>query len=303
MSNGRLLSIVALYNWDNDIFDEIIPYLPSQVSDPDISITPEPIDPQTLIGNILFACGELSIIYNDPVTLKFYLKVWAKKNAGIWQRLFDSMWYKYDPLFNRVREYQLDRTNSLDRATSDSETESDTYNRSITDDELKNVTGNTRDYTESGNTRTLGTTTTVSESTSDSESGDETNYKQAFNDIGPYWSSDTKTEHTNSITGTKSGTSADTGTITDSGTSEVLGTTGELTTRDYSRVIADTASKTLTRSGTLADEGQLRDIILEKITGQRAYQELIELQRRLAMFSLYDYIIDQFKTEFCILIY
>lgn len=296
MSNSRLLSIVALYNWDNDIFDDIIPYLPTQVSDPEISITPEPLDSEVLIGNILFACGELSIIYNDPKIFKFYLKIWAQKNKDIWQRLFDSMYYKYDPLFSRVREYHLDRTQSLDRATKDDHTESSTYGRSITDDDLVNVTENHSHLQEDAQTRTLNT----QRATTDSQTSTDEAYKQAFNNIGAaYWSPDTKNDSTSS----GSGSQTDTGTIGDSGRSDYSGTDSQLTTRDYSRVIADTAAKTLSKNGTLTDEGKLADIITEKITGQRAYQELIELQRRLAMFSLYDFIIDQFKGEFCLMIY
>jgi hypothetical protein len=94
-----------------------------------------------------------------------------------------------------------------------------------------------------------------------------------------------------------------TGTVTDAGRSEDSGTHNELTTSELTREIADTASKILSKNGSLTDTGKLQDIIYEKITGQRAYQELIDLQRRLAMFNLYDFIIDQFKSEFCIMVY
>lgn len=295
MSNGRLVSIISLYNWDDTLFDDIAQYLPTTVTDPTISITPVPVDLETLIGNIMFACGELSIIYNSPVTLKFYLKLWAKKNAGVWQKLFDTLFYNYDPLFARVREYHLTRSNTLNRTTTDAETENNTYNRTEHDDVLENVTGNDSNLNESTNTRTLNTT----ETTSGSENGTQTNYKQAYNDIGSTWSSDTKTETTDSTSGTR----ADTGTIGDAGRVEDTGQHSELTTADNTKQIADVAAKTLSRNGTLTDAGQLADIITEKITGQRAYQELIDLQRKLAMFNLYDFIIDQFKHEFCVMIY
>lgn len=295
MSNGRFVSIISLYNWDNTLFDDIEQYLPTTVTDPTISIEPVPIDLETLIGNIMFACGELSIIYNSPVTLKFYMKLWAKKNAGVWQRLFDTLYYNYDPLFAKVREYHLTRSNTLNRTTTDSEAEDNTVNTSQNDESMQNVTGNDSNLNESSNTRTLNTT----ETTSSSESGTQTNYKQAYNDIGSTWSSDTKTETTDSISGTR----ADTGTIGDVGRVEDTGQHSELTTAEATKQIAETASRTLSKNGTLTDAGQLADIITEKITGQRAYQELIDLQRKLAMFNLYDFIIDQFKHEFCVMIY
>ena len=295
MSNGRFVSIISLYNWDNTLFDDIEQYLPTTVTDPTISIEPVPIDLETLIGNIMFACGELSIIYNSPVTLKFYMKLWAKKNAGVWQKLFDTLFYNYDPLFARVREYHLTRSNTLNRTTTDSEAEDNTVNTSQNDESMQNVTGNDSNLNESSNTRTLNTT----ETTSSSESGTQTNYKQAYNDIGSTWSSDTKTETSDGISGTR----ADTGTIGDVGRVEDTGQHSELTTAEATKQIAETASRTLSKNGTLTDAGQLADIITEKITGQRAYQELIDLQRKLAMFNLYDFIIDQFKHEFCVMIY
>lgn len=295
MSNGRLISIVSLYNWDNTIFDGIRNYLPSSVTDPDISLTPEPLDFDTLIGNIMFSCGELSIIYNRPETLKLYLELWARKNKLVWQKLFDTLYYNYDPLFARVREYTLNRDNTLSRATSDSEAENNTYNRDIVDSDVDVINRSGANQGTTGNTRTLNTT----ENTNGSESQTETVYKQAYNDIGANWSADSKTEKSGSSTGS----TTDTGTITDAGSSSDEFNNMESERRDYTREIADTAARTLSKNGMLTDTGKLSDIITEKITGQRAYQELIDLQRRLAMFNLYDFIIDQFKAEFCMQIY
>lgn len=296
MGRGKLISIISLYNWDNTIFDGLIEVLPQTVTDPDISITSEPLDGDTLIGNIMFSLGELSIIYNNPETLKFYIGLWAKKNKLIWQKLYDTLYYNYDPLFSKIREYKLSRDNSLERYTRDNENETSQYARDLTDNSQTNVTGNDSNLNENGNTRTYNT----SENTSQQTSGEEINYKQAFNDIGvATWSADTRSTSTEN----SSGSDAMTGTVTDAGRSEDTGAHNELTTSELTREIADTASKILSKNGSLTDTGKLQDIIYEKITGQRAYQELIDLQRRLAMFNLYDFIIDQFKSEFCIMIY
>lgn len=296
MGRGKLISIISLYNWDNTIFDGLIEVLPQTVTDPDISITSEPLDGDTLIGNIMFSLGELSIIYNNPETLKFYIGLWAKKNKLIWQKLYDTLYYNYDPLFAKVREYKLTRDNSLERYTKDNENETSQYARDLTDNSQTNVTGNDSNLNENGNTRTYNT----SENTSQQNSGEEVNYKQAYNDIGAAaWSADTRSTSTEN----SSGSDAMTGTVTDAGRSEDTGTHNELTTSELTREIADTASKILSKNGSLTDTGKLKDIIYEKITGQRAYQELIDLQRRLAMFNLYDFIIDQFKSEFCIMVY
>lgn len=296
MGRGKLISIISLYNWDNTIFDGLIAVLPQTVTDPEISVIPEPLDADTLIGNIMFSVGELSIIYNNPETLKFYIGLWAKKNKLIWQKLFDTLYYNYDPLFAKVREYKLSRDNSLERYTRDNENETSQYARDLTDNSQTNVTGNDSNLNENGNTRTYNT----SENTSQQTGGEEVNYKQAFNDIGATtWSADTRSTNSEN----SSGSDAMTGTVTDAGRSEDTGTHNELTTSELTREIADTASKILSKNGSLTDTGKLQDIIYEKITGQRAYQELIDLQRRLAMFNLYDFIIDQFKSEFCIMVY
>lgn len=183
----------------------------------------------------------------------------------------------------------------MSRATSDSEAENNKYNRDIVDSDVDVINRSGANQGTTGNTRTLNTT----ENTNGSESQTETVYKQAYNDIGANWSADTKTEKSGSSTGS----TTDTGTITDAGSSSDEFNNMETERRDYTREIADTAARTLSKNGMLTDTGKLSDIITEKITGQRAYQELIDLQRRLAMFNLYDFIIDQFKAEFCMQIY
>ena len=51
------------------------------------------------------------------------------------------------------------------------------------------------------------------------------------------------------------------------------------------------------------DNGTLQDIISETITGQRPFQELIDLQRQIVQFNLYDFIADDFVKNFCVMIY
>ena len=65
------------------------------------------------------------------------------------------------------------------------------------------------------------------------------------------------------------------------------------------KTLLNTLDKTLTRQG----NGTLKDIITETVQGIKPYQELIQLQRDIAMFNLYDYITADFKCNFCLLIY
>ena len=113
-----LFSIVALYNYDSKILNGIEPYLPLRPTNREISIDFRPIDFEILKNTILLRAGELSLVYSEPDLFKLSLAMWAAKNRLKWQNLYDTVYYDYDPLFSKIRQYTLDRKT---HDTSDSE--------------------------------------------------------------------------------------------------------------------------------------------------------------------------------------
>ena len=296
MANSPLLSIVALYTYDNEILNNIEPYLPTTVSNPEISITPIPIDFDTLKDNLLFELGELTVFYSDPVFLKEAIKAWAAKQSLVWQRMFDTLFYHYNPLFNKIREYELNRNDSNARTVSETESEADTKNRAQNDTQNRDI-----DRTDTGNNSgTTAGSITHSGSGSGTEDVDTKNYKQAYNDIGvDQWAQDTRSVVDRDVTSTDSYTDSTGGST--SATSSMV--RDETDVQTLARMVADTINKSRNKSGSTLDSGTLNDTIIETITGQIPFQELITLQRNIAMYNLYDIIIQQFKERFCVLIY
>ena len=73
---GALLSIVAVYNDRADIFDELtLPTTEDLNSVAELIDNPEELDKDTLVENILFELGELSLVYSEPDTLKAMIKI------------------------------------------------------------------------------------------------------------------------------------------------------------------------------------------------------------------------------------
>lgn len=86
---NALLSIMALYNYDNSIFDNMT--------------LPEGINKDDLISNLLLELAEFEILYPDPATMKMSIAYWSKKERAIWDKLYATTQLDYDPLSNTNR--------------------------------------------------------------------------------------------------------------------------------------------------------------------------------------------------------
>ena len=87
-----LASVLAVYNWDSTIFDEM--YLP------------EGVDRQSLINMITVQLAELNLVWNRPEFLKWYIGEWSKSRKAIWDRLYQLATVDYNPLDNYDRKEQ-----------------------------------------------------------------------------------------------------------------------------------------------------------------------------------------------------
>ena len=291
-----LFSIIALYNYDGKILNGIEPYLPLKPTNTEISTDYYPLNFDILKNTILLRAGELSLIYNEPDLFKLSLATWAAKNRLKWQSLYDTLYYDYDPLFSKIRQYTLNRktheTSDSENTTSETVTESADTNNNETTNTTGNemLTLNTKEKTVESNGKNMGNNT----------GNESTLYVQAFNDINPNkWYGKERTEDKGSMTGYENGSGESE--TTDSGHNDrdfteniVNNLIGKLT-RNITKRIDEHLSKT--------DNGTLQDIITETVKGQRPYQELIDLQREIVTFNLYDKIADDFVAEFCVMIY
>lgn len=126
MSNGALLSVTALYNYDNSLFDNMV--FPSQFTQD---------DKQTTIGNILAECAEFEILFPDFNFLKDMIGLWSKLNIPVWQRICTASLLEYNPIenYNRteIETISDDKTESHSGTDTTTTTENRTETNSGTD--------------------------------------------------------------------------------------------------------------------------------------------------------------------------
>ena len=96
-----MMSILGLYNYDPTIFDGLI--IPTaaditdeaeKVSDPWIPVKSD------LISYICMECAELELVYPSAPVLAAMIAVWSKAHFPEWKALYNTMLYKYNPIWN-----------------------------------------------------------------------------------------------------------------------------------------------------------------------------------------------------------
>lgn len=106
------LSIMGLYNADPGVIDPLVSAMPTQ----DLR--------QALPAELLSECAELEVIYPNPSTFKTILAAWVKHRKPIWDKLYSTTQYEYDPIYNYDRREE--ETISTDRTRSSTDTYTDT---------------------------------------------------------------------------------------------------------------------------------------------------------------------------------
>jgi len=89
MGRAVNLSPLGLYNWDNTIFD--------------LMQIPEALNKEVLVKNLLAQTAELEVLYPNPVVFKNLVGVWSQKNLDVWNRLYATTQYEYNPIENYNR--------------------------------------------------------------------------------------------------------------------------------------------------------------------------------------------------------
>lgn len=254
MGRAATMSVMGLYNWDNTLFD--------------LMQIPEALDRQDLIENLLGELAELEVLYPNPVVMKNLIGVWSNKQLDIWQRLYATTQYEYNPIEN------------YDRQESGTDSGTDTATHTGTDSRTESI----RD----GGTE--GVASTIAKGGQDSITGTDTkgHWKAAFD---------------STASGDDDGLVKETRDQDDGTTTTVYGNTetGNSTTT-FGKTQSVTEGKTYgsqlasTKSGThtLRAHGNI---------GVTTTQEMIRQQREIETFNIYDIIIDDFRNRFCILVY
>ena len=254
MSRSATMSVMGLYNWDNTIFD--------------LMSLPEALDKDTLVDNLLIELAELEVIYPNPVVMKNLIGVWSAKQLDIWERLYATTQYEYNPIEN------------YDRQESGTDSGNDTATHTGTDSRTESITDG----------GTEGVATSLAKTGQDSVTGTDTkgHWKAAFD---------------SAASGDDDGLIKETRDQDDGSTTTVYGNTetGSSTTT-FGKTQSVTEGKTYgsqlatykSGSHTLRAHGNI---------GTVTTQAMIREQREIETFNIYDIIIDDFRNRFCILVY
>ena len=81
------MDLIAAYNYDPTVLD--------------LLQLPEGIDRGVLIDNLLMETAEREIIYTNLGFLKQAIGSWSKKNLSVWEELYKTQHYEYNPIWNK----------------------------------------------------------------------------------------------------------------------------------------------------------------------------------------------------------
>ena len=105
MARRAMITPLTIYNIDNTVFDGIqmpVYNFPRSLVYDDLYINNGfVLDKETLVNNLLLETAELDTIYTSPEFFKFAVTNWAKKELPVWQSLYETLFYKYNPIWNK----------------------------------------------------------------------------------------------------------------------------------------------------------------------------------------------------------
>ena len=294
MGRSATLSPLGLYNWDNTLFD--------------LMQIPEALDKDTLVNNLLAETAELEVLYPNPVVFKNLIAVWSAKQIDIWNRLYATTQYEYNPIENYNR-YETGSDSGTGRTThSGTDTTTETTTHGGTDGRTEAISTGGKDTLDmtrrEGGSETENTTSSVELGGRDQTAGTDTkgHWVAGFNSQ-PSGQDDGLVKQTRDQ---DDATTTTTYGKTEDGTGSKTTTFGKTETNKDET----TYGKTINKQGGLTHGEQVatqndgeHELHAHGNIGVTTTQEMIEQQRRIDLFNLYDIIIEDFKMRFCILVY
>ena len=233
MGREAKISLLGLFTWDNTLF--------GSMSWPDAFTAQEDedapaLDKDAFLDELLSSTAELEVIYPDPAFMKSMIGSWSKTKVGVWNHLYATTQYEYNPIEN------YDRIE--DGTDTDTHSGTDTYG---------NVLART------------GTDTTT-------DTPDLTQYEAAYD---------------SAASGSDDGLVA--------------------STRQGGENVSEIEyGSTDTNNGSTIHGHKItakHDLHVHGNIGTVTAQKMIQEEREIAKFNLYETMISDFKSRFCILVY
>lgn len=306
MSRAAILSPLGLYDWDNSIFD--------------LMTIPSALNRETLINNLLAETAELEVLYPNPTVFKNIVGVWSRKQLSIWEKLYETTQLEYNPIenYNRTEIGSNDGTGTTTHTGTDTTTDTTTFGGA--DTRTENITHGGKDIThdvqQEGGTDVESTTGHNAQSGSDrSVSEDKKGHWVAAFDSTATGNDDGLVKQTrdqdeaevNTYYGKEDDSTGQRttnyGKSNNSSEELTYGKTENVTEeRNYGQTIQKNGGFTHGEEVVTSNTGSNRLHAYGNI-GVTTTQQMIQEEREIDKFNLYDIIIEEFKLRFCILIY
>ena len=104
MSRQAKISVMGLFQWNSDLFG--------------LMVIPEGLDKDIVVSNLLAETAELEVLHPNYEVMRTLIGTWSYKELPIWEHLYQTTQYDYDPIqnYNRTEietiEGEGDRTHS-----------------------------------------------------------------------------------------------------------------------------------------------------------------------------------------------
>lgn len=122
------LDLLGIYNYDPTILD--------------LMQIPAALDRRTLIDNLIMETAELEILYPNADFLKSAIGSWSAKNLHVWEELYDTTQYEYNPIWNKdgtIIELETRDLKGSDHTTDNTDRVDDLQDRESRDLNDKNL--------------------------------------------------------------------------------------------------------------------------------------------------------------------
>ena len=131
MSRAAKISLIGLATWNGDLFKEF--NWPAAFSPIEDDEEFEPLDKDAFLDELFARTAELELLYPDPAIMERMLASWSKIRVPVWDHMWQTTQYTYNPIENYDRTEQGTDTdthsgtdsygNSLTRAGTDTVTD------------------------------------------------------------------------------------------------------------------------------------------------------------------------------------
>lgn len=296
MKSVTLIDIIQIgnFNSERDLNDTDWLY-----GDIDID---ERLDKDILIDTIIDQCGAMRCIYNTTPIFKRFSNNFFKKYKWNIGKLIDTLELKYDPITNKNVNWTetTDIEQNLDTEEGIEENrEKNNTGTQVTEDSGTQTTNDTGTQTKAD----TGTQTKVDTGTQENE------YSETQeNTISAMNSSDYQPDNKKETSGENTRTDDLTSTRTDNLSSTRTDNLTSTRTDDLSKTRTDNLSETINATNDRNKNENLTwaetDTHIESgATGNVTFQELIEKERKIAEFSIYNWIAKKYSKELFLLVY